>query len=98
MFVPNSDHGTPERRLGSRKTAALGTRDERPAAVLAVAAPGVAPTRARRLLDVAVAIVVLGLVWPVFLALALATRRSTGGSAIYRQLRVGEGGVPFTLL
>jgi lipopolysaccharide/colanic/teichoic acid biosynthesis glycosyltransferase len=61
------------------------------------AGPGIGPSPARRLLDVAVAIVVLGLVWPLFLALALATRRSTGGSAIYRQLRVGEGGVPFTL-
>ena len=29
--------------------------------------------------------------------LAAATRLSTGGSAIYRQLRVGQGGIPFTL-
>ena len=95
LFLPNSDHGTSGRRL---KTAAPGTRDETPAAVLTAAVPGIRPSPARRLLDVAVAIVVLALVWPVFLALTLATRRSTGGSAIYRQLRVGEGGVPFTLL
>jgi len=99
LFVSNSDHGTPERRLGgSGKTVVPGTRDEKLAADLMAAAPGVGPSRARRLLDVAVAIVVLVLVWPVFLALALATRRSTGGSAIYHQLRVGQGGVPFTLL
>ncbi len=49
------------------------------------------------MLDVTVAIAVLGLVWPFFLALAVAARRSTGGSAIYRQRRVGQGGVPFTL-
>ena len=82
MFVPDSDHGTPDRRLNSTRTAVPGTREEKPAAVLTAAAPGVAPSRARRFLDVAVAIVVLGLAWPVFLALALATRRSTGGSAI----------------
>jgi lipopolysaccharide/colanic/teichoic acid biosynthesis glycosyltransferase len=58
---------------------------------------GISPSLARRILDIAVAIAVLGLVWPVFLVLAAATRLSTGGTAIYRQRRVGQGGIPFTL-
>jgi len=57
----------------------------------------VSPSLARRVLDIAVAVMVLGLVWPVFLVLATATRLSTGGTAIYRQQRVGQGGIPFTL-
>lgn len=61
------------------------------------ASTGIGPGTARRLLDLAVAITILSLVWPVFLTLVLATRLSTGGSAVYRQLRVGQGGVPFTL-
>ena len=44
-----------------------------------------------------VAVTILSLVWPVFLVLAAATRLSTGGTAIYRHRRVGQGGVPFTL-
>jgi lipopolysaccharide/colanic/teichoic acid biosynthesis glycosyltransferase len=68
-----------------------------PASVVPTAVPGIRPGLARRLLDVTVALVMLGLVWPLFLILAVAARRSTGGSAIYRQLRVGAGGVPFTL-
>jgi lipopolysaccharide/colanic/teichoic acid biosynthesis glycosyltransferase len=68
-----------------------------PTPVVPTASPAIRPSLARRLLDITVAVIVLGLVWPLFLALAWATRRSTGGSAIYRQLRVGEGGIPFTL-
>ena len=58
---------------------------------------GISPSLARRLLDIGIAVTVLGLVWPVFLVLAAATRLSTGGTAIYRQRRVGQGGIPFTL-
>jgi lipopolysaccharide/colanic/teichoic acid biosynthesis glycosyltransferase len=58
---------------------------------------GVSPSLARRILDIVVAVMVLGLVLPFFLALAMVTRLSTGGTAIYRQRRVGQGGVPFTL-
>jgi lipopolysaccharide/colanic/teichoic acid biosynthesis glycosyltransferase len=58
---------------------------------------GISPSLARRVLDIMVAVAVLGLVWPVFLVLAAATRLSTGGTAIYRQRRVGQGGIPFTL-
>jgi lipopolysaccharide/colanic/teichoic acid biosynthesis glycosyltransferase len=60
-------------------------------------AAGIPPSRARRSLDIAVALLVLGLSWPLLLTLVLAVRKSTGGSAIYRQRRVGEAGVPFTL-
>lgn len=60
-------------------------------------AEGVPPSRARRSLDITVALLVLGLSWPLLLALVLAVRLSTGGSAIYRQRRVGEAGVPFTI-
>jgi len=59
--------------------------------------PGIGPGPTRRALDIAVALGILTLVWPLFLALVLATRLSTGGSAIYRQIRVGQGGTPFTL-
>ena len=99
LFVRSSGHGSPQLpRLASGKPAELSAGETRPAAVVAAAAPGIGLSPARRLLDVAVALAVLSLVWPFLLALALATRRSTGGSAIYRQLRVGEGGIPFTLL
>jgi lipopolysaccharide/colanic/teichoic acid biosynthesis glycosyltransferase len=58
---------------------------------------GIGPGLGRRLLDLAVAACVLSLIWPVCLMLMLAIRLSTGGSAFYRQTRVGQGGVPFTL-
>ena len=58
---------------------------------------GIGPSPARRSLDVAVAVAILGLAWPLFLVLAVATRLSTGGSAVYRHRRVGQGGIPFTL-
>jgi lipopolysaccharide/colanic/teichoic acid biosynthesis glycosyltransferase len=59
--------------------------------------PGVAPSAARRILDIAMAILVLSITLPLLLGLVAATRLSTGGSAIYRQRRVGQGSVPFTL-
>jgi lipopolysaccharide/colanic/teichoic acid biosynthesis glycosyltransferase len=59
--------------------------------------PGISPSRARRALDIAVAVTILALVWPLFLLLAMATRMSTGGTPIYRQRRVGQGGTSFTL-
>lgn len=58
---------------------------------------GISPSPARRALDIAVAVTILALVWPLFLLLAMATRLSTGGTAVYRQRRVGQGGIPFTL-
>jgi lipopolysaccharide/colanic/teichoic acid biosynthesis glycosyltransferase len=50
------------------------------------------------LLDIGVALTALILLSPLLLCVAVATRASTGGSAIFRQRRVGQGGVPFTLL
>jgi lipopolysaccharide/colanic/teichoic acid biosynthesis glycosyltransferase len=98
MLSVRSNHraGSGQRR-GHGSAAAPPGPAGRPAPVVPAAAPAIRPSLARRLLDIIVAIIALGLVWPFFLALAWATRRSTGGSAIYRQLRVGEGGVPFTL-
>jgi lipopolysaccharide/colanic/teichoic acid biosynthesis glycosyltransferase len=61
------------------------------------AGQGISPSWPRRLLDIVVAVTVLGLFWPFSLVLALMTRLSTGGSAIYRQRRVGQGAIPFTL-
>src|SRR5260370_40507882 len=57
---------------------------------------GISPGPARRALDLAVAVAILALVWPLFLLLAMATRLSTGGTAIYRQRRVRHGGGPVT--
>jgi lipopolysaccharide/colanic/teichoic acid biosynthesis glycosyltransferase len=84
------------RPSGQAEAAAGQSQAEAPGPVL-TADQGIGPIAARRLLDIAVATVILLLAWPLFLALVVATRRSTGGSAIYRQLRVGQGGVPFTL-
>ncbi len=58
---------------------------------------GIPPGWGRRSLDVGVSLLVIGLTLPLLLALLLAAPLSTGGSAIYRQRRVGQGGVPFTL-
>lgn len=97
LSVRNNHRAAAEQRPNHRNAGRLGTPAGARAPVVPAAAPGIRPSLARRLLDVTVAIAVLGLVWPFFLALAVAARRSTGGSAIYRQLRVGAGGVPFTL-
>jgi lipopolysaccharide/colanic/teichoic acid biosynthesis glycosyltransferase len=58
----------------------------------------VRPSAFRRMLDIAaagLAIVVLG---PLMLAVGIMARISTGASGIYRQVRVGEGGISFTML
>jgi lipopolysaccharide/colanic/teichoic acid biosynthesis glycosyltransferase len=57
----------------------------------------VAPSRKRRLLDIAVALVGLGISWPLLVIVAAASRFSTHGSAIYTQVRVGQGGVAFPM-
>ncbi len=58
---------------------------------------GVGPGLGRRLLDVAIAVLILSLSLPLLLAIAMAACLSTGGSPIFRQRRVGQGGAPFTL-
>jgi lipopolysaccharide/colanic/teichoic acid biosynthesis glycosyltransferase len=84
------------RHPGAARAAARRLRGRVPEPVVS-AGHGISPSPARRVLDVAVAVAILGLVWPLFLVLAVATRLSTGGSAIYRHRRVGQGGIPFTL-
>ena len=83
---------------GTSSQATRGGRRRVPAAGQVVpTGQAISPSRSRRLLDIVVAVTVLGLVFPFFLVLAVVTRLSTGGTAIYRQRRVGEGGIPFTL-
>jgi lipopolysaccharide/colanic/teichoic acid biosynthesis glycosyltransferase len=62
------------------------------------AVPAIAPGLGRRLLDIAIALAGLTLLWPLLVCVSVAARLSTGGTAIYRQRRIGQGGVPFTLL
>jgi lipopolysaccharide/colanic/teichoic acid biosynthesis glycosyltransferase len=57
----------------------------------------VAPSRQRRLLDIAVALAGLGISLPLLVVIAAASRLSTHGSAIYTQVRVGQGGVAFPM-
>jgi exopolysaccharide biosynthesis polyprenyl glycosylphosphotransferase len=55
------------------------------------------PPRSKRVFDVIVS-VLLGLVFGPFLLLLAALIRRDGGPALYRQVRVGEQGRPFTML
>jgi lipopolysaccharide/colanic/teichoic acid biosynthesis glycosyltransferase len=57
----------------------------------------IAPSRKRRFLDLVVALLALTISWPLLLLVAVASRLSTHGSPIYSQIRVGQGGVPFTI-
>ena len=57
----------------------------------------VAPSRNRRVLDIGVSLIGLGVSWPLLVIVAIASRLSTHGSAIYRQVRVGQGGVAFPM-
>jgi lipopolysaccharide/colanic/teichoic acid biosynthesis glycosyltransferase/O-antigen/teichoic acid export membrane protein len=59
--------------------------------------PSTPPSGGQRVLDVAVALTVLVVSGPLLLILGAASRLSTGGSAIFSQVRVGQGGVPFTM-
>jgi exopolysaccharide biosynthesis polyprenyl glycosylphosphotransferase len=53
---------------------------------------------AKRTLDVVVSAVLLTVLAPVFAIVAIAVRRDSSGPAIFRQLRAGRGGEPFTVL
>jgi lipopolysaccharide/colanic/teichoic acid biosynthesis glycosyltransferase len=44
-----------------------------------------------------VALIGLAISWPLLVIVAIASRLSTHGSAIYRQVRVGQGGVAFPM-
>ena len=60
--------------------------------------PGGAGTVTKRLFDAAFAAVLLVVTAPIMLLVALAVRLTSRGAVIYRQRRVGRGGVPFTIL
>jgi lipopolysaccharide/colanic/teichoic acid biosynthesis glycosyltransferase len=60
-------------------------------------APGVAPSPARRALDLGFSLLALLLLSPMILVVALAVRLTSAGPVLYRQVRVGQGGRPFTL-
>ncbi len=55
-------------------------------------------TVAKRMLDVLVSVVALGLAAPLLAAVALAVKLTSSGPVLYRARRVGKGGVPFELL
>jgi exopolysaccharide biosynthesis polyprenyl glycosylphosphotransferase len=68
--------------------------------LLAVEAPCFTGWRrlVKTVVDRAAAAAVLVLLAPVMLVLALAVRLSGPGPVLFRQVRIGEGGVPFTML
>jgi len=59
--------------------------------------PGIGPSAGRRALDIVLATAALVVLSPLLLVLAGAVWVAGGGPVIYRQVRVGQGGVPFTL-
>ena len=61
------------------------------------AGPGVSPSPARRVLDIVVALVGLAVAGLPLLALMLAVRLTSPGPALFRQIRLGQGGRPFVL-
>jgi lipopolysaccharide/colanic/teichoic acid biosynthesis glycosyltransferase len=97
LYVQHGDGEWQHRRFGGA-TATAPQELYSPATLGVDAGAGISPSPGRRLLDIGVAVTGLLLTWPFFIGLAVATRLSTGGTAIYRQVRVGQGGVPFTLM
>lgn len=61
------------------------------------ARPGTPPSTARRTLDVVVSVVALLVLSPLVLLVALAVACTSRGPIIFAQVRVGQGGAPFTL-
>jgi lipopolysaccharide/colanic/teichoic acid biosynthesis glycosyltransferase len=59
---------------------------------------GVPPGVPRRVLDLLITGTTFVLVLPLFILLALLVKLSSPGPVIFRQERVGQGGVPFTML
>ena len=59
---------------------------------------GVPPGVPRRVLDLLITGTTFVLVLPVFVLLALLVKMTSPGPVIFRQERVGQGGVPFTML
>jgi exopolysaccharide biosynthesis polyprenyl glycosylphosphotransferase len=60
--------------------------------------PGGAGAVTKRLFDAAFAVILVVVTAPIMLLVALAVRLTSRGAVIYRQRRVGRGGVPFTIL
>jgi lipopolysaccharide/colanic/teichoic acid biosynthesis glycosyltransferase len=58
----------------------------------------ISPSLERRALDIVVSVILLLLLSPLLLCLALAVKLSGAGPVFYRQLRLGQGGRPFTLI
>ncbi len=52
----------------------------------------------KRVVDLTLSILFLGLGWPIFLLIALAIKLDSRGPVLFRQERVGQQGRPFTLL
>jgi lipopolysaccharide/colanic/teichoic acid biosynthesis glycosyltransferase len=52
----------------------------------------------KRLQDLLISSILLGLTLPVWIAACVLLRRETGGSLLFKQTRVGRFGVPFTIL
>jgi len=79
-------------------TCFIAVRPPAPAPAAIDAGPAAPTGTLRRLIDIAVAGLALVIAGPLLLVVLLGSRISTGASGIYRQERVGEGGVPFTML
>lgn len=52
----------------------------------------------KRLFDIVVSVVCLGMLLPLLLVIAFAVRQKLGSPVVFRQLRPGLDGVPFTML
>lgn len=59
-------------------------------------ASGAGQRALKRLLDLLLGSVALGVLWPLFLLISLVIRLESPGQALFRQLRVGKGGALFT--
>ena len=51
----------------------------------------------KRAFDIGLSLLILFLTWPLMLALALIVKLSSPGPTIFRQVRIGRGGKPFTI-
>jgi lipopolysaccharide/colanic/teichoic acid biosynthesis glycosyltransferase len=66
-------------------------------AVASPAVPRALTSRAKRTMDVSLALLLLILTAPIWLLVAIAIKLTSPGSVFFRQERLGEGGRPFTL-
>src|SRR5262245_58033677 len=88
--------------VSQRTTADASELAERLAASLAAhEAAGILPRRrsvfAKRAYDLVFATLILALTFPLYLLIALAIRLDSQGPALYRQVRIGKDGRPFTM-